>query len=151
MTQTRFHNYKRPLVSSAENQRFAGIIPPGRYKGFDTMVDTGGLTFNITHAGDNFKRVTNDASPILSAALGIAVTRQGTVIQEDAAISLSIDTNTGGSARKDIVILTHQFTATTGGTAATYAIIKNGTVTDGCTCSIRPTNSNSFRLVNYTG
>lgn len=125
MAQTRYHNYNRPVASFAENARFVGILETGRYRGFDTLVTTASLVFKLQHTSvDGKKHV--DESEALGNYSGIFITPQGVVIKEDGEITgLTVDTNAANAhERLDVVVATHVWDATAGGTAATYSIIK---------------------------
>jgi len=123
MAQTRFHNYKRPVVSFDENQRLMGIVKSGRYAGFDTMTAVAGLNFEIAHTKTGVQKVKQDMS--LTTKTGVFITPQGTIVNEDANIALSVDTNAGNAQiRVDLVIYTHNHVAVTGGSAAVPSIVK---------------------------
>lgn len=123
MTQVRFHNYKRPVVSFDENQRLMGIIKSGRYAGFDTMTNVSGLSFEIAHTKTGVIKSKVDLTQ--TPRIGVIVTPQGTIINEDANLALSVDTNAGNAnIRVDLIVYTHNHVIASGGAAATVSIIK---------------------------
>lgn len=125
MAQERYHNYNRPLASWDENRRFAGILYPGRYYGFDTFNDTAALVFELQHtAASGYRHV--DISEAYEDYFGAWVTTQGVVIKETASITgLTVVTNAANAfERIDLVVGTHQWDASAGGSAAAYSIIQ---------------------------
>ena len=122
MSQKSFHNFKATLLSNDMNQWLLGIFEPGRYRGFDQM-NVSGLNFTLTHTTTGIKQTKEDLSQ--TAETGIALTNQGYVIQEDAAISgLSCASNASNTfIRIDLVVLSHQDVNTIGGSPATYSVV----------------------------
>lgn len=127
MAQKRLRNYKNPITSFEHNIANLGLHNPGRYVGFDTLVRTGALAFNISHAatGISYKNPINTTV----GPQGVYLTPQGNIIIEETPITgLTVDTNAGNTVtRYDLLVATHNFVNVAGGQAATYSIIK-GTV-----------------------
>ena len=121
--QTRYHNYKRGLISIDENQRLLGIIKSGRYAGFDTMANISGLSCEINHTQTGIQKTKLDLTQ--TPLTGVFVTPQGTIINEDAAINVVFDTNSGNAqSRADLIIYSHNHVTTPGGANALLSIIK---------------------------
>lgn len=123
MAQQRFHNYQRALTSLDENHRLIGILEPGRYRGFDAMSGTG-LSPVFEHSVNPASRTELNQS--VKTGLGVALSRQGTVIVEDANITgLSVGSNSAnGADRIDVLFMEHVFTEVAGGQAAIYGIVQ---------------------------
>lgn len=126
MAQKELFNWQDGLNSFDFNQAFLGVFTPGRYTGFDAM-NASGLNFTINHLGTGI--VQTDINKNLTNPIGTIVTKQGMIIQEDAAITgLSCATNsTNTSIRNDLLVLNHFKVNTPGGTPATYIIVKGPT------------------------
>lgn len=125
MTQFRDRERKTAVDSYLLARMHQAIVAFGRFQGFDTLTNISGLNFDLSHAGGAFKNYARDTyNPTNN--LGIWKTRQGVVVGEDAAISLTAVTN-GANAfeRIDAVVGQHQYSDTvTGGDAATYAVVQ---------------------------
>ena len=136
MAQERKGEYNASLTSVAENKFRQGLLPAGRYKGFDTMADYGGtgVNINILHTGKGFTRNTFTNPPVAESSLySYIVTPQGVAIETDvAATNISIDATTGGNGyrRVDAVVFEHEYTQVQGGAVGNVIIIK-GTESDG--------------------
>lgn len=124
MSQQRFHNYEDGLVSFTEISRFAGILPPGRYRGFDNISIDGTWAFSVRHIATGYTKI--DSSESATTPHGIYVTPQGTIITENATIgSYTVDSNAANAfERIDALVASHSYDASTGGSAATYSIVK---------------------------
>lgn len=121
--QTRYHNYKRGLISIDENQRLLGIVKPGRYAGFDTMSNISGLSCEINHTQTGIQKTKLDLTQ--TPLTGVFVTPQGVVINEDAPINVVFDTNSGNAqARVDLIIYSHSHITTPGGANALVSVVK---------------------------
>lgn len=124
--QNRLRNYKHSILSFEHNIFNFGLHSPGRYVGFDTLVpeDNQSLQFKVGHdkTGFNYKDQVNQ----IKGPLGVCMSPQGVLIQEDSPVGiLSIDSNLGNAeTRYDLVVLNHVFTVIAGGSNATYTIIK---------------------------
>lgn len=122
MAQQRFWNFKEDDLTGLLIRWMTGLHPSGRYFGYD-FVSSANMTLGLAHSTTGFKYV-EAPTTAESAFLGMVVTRQGTIIIEDTA--LSIGTVTNGDAtnpRIDTVILTHERSEIVGGTQALYSII----------------------------
>lgn len=124
MAQKRFRNYKNSLTSVDHNLMNLAFHPAGRYFGFDSIEPEDTLQFSLTHiqTGVKYKDTTNT----LRGPAGLIMTPQGVIIMETEPLTeLTIDTNAGnGSIRYDLIVCNHDFTLVSGGSDATYQIIK---------------------------
>ena len=134
MAQERKGEYNVALTSPSENKFRQGILPQGRYRGFDTMINHGGTGVNvtITHTNTGFIRNTF-ANPPVQQPLPFAyvITPQGIEVQTDIqAVNLSVtDLPTADTRRVDIVVLDHEYTTAQGGQSANVIIIEGTPVT----------------------
>jgi len=119
--QTRFWNYRDDDLTASIVQWLTGIIPPGRYFGFD-FLPTANLTLTLNHNTTGFSFV--DSVPADQQNISLCVTRQGVVVTEDAQITLPINAGDPTDPRIDLVILTHEYITTTGGQTALYSVIE---------------------------
>lgn len=123
MSQFRFHNYQRPLSSFDENLRLMGLVHGSVYSGFDEMSVVSGNTLGFAHTHTALKHTTQAGAA--AAPRSVVVSQQGVIVMEDASINLNVDYNVGnGSFRRDIVIMTHAFLDSVGGSNAVYSVIK---------------------------
>lgn len=126
MTQRRHADYKDPRSSFDLDDRTQGILPSGRIRGFDTITGASGLTLSISHSATGsiqYDKDTHNASD----PEGVWHTTQGIVVKENEDIGpFTFDTNAGNSEdRYDIIYGSHEYdSATTGGIAAVYGVIK---------------------------
>lgn len=124
MSEERFHNYRRPVDSFAENRRVLGIIEPGIYRGFDVFTPGVGLAFTLSHGAKGIVQ-TNANNTTQTPAKGVLVTRHGGVVQEDAALALTLTTNASNTEdRYDLIIYEHQWLASVGGQSGIYSIVQ---------------------------
>jgi len=129
MTQIRTNEYKQPIHSYDGAMKMAGVIPPGRLRGFDTLTVTGALSITLGHnltghvAEDYLTGV--DTSP-----RGIVITQQGITIIEDSPISLILSSNAANSYhRVDYVICEHQWDGSiVGGVSAIYYVLQGTSI-----------------------
>lgn len=119
MSQRIYWQYKDEDSTYDLNVRQTGIIPFGRYKGFDPVPDGMGITLkrNTTPA----TRVELDLS---TTSISVWVTRQGAVVTEDGNINLPLSNGDATHPRIDIIVGTHNHVESTGGIAATYSIVE---------------------------
>ncbi len=128
MSQKIYHNYQDAMTSDDFNYAVLGLMPPGRYCGFDT-ISSSGLNFSILHTTTGQVVTKFDGSA--SNQKGILLTKQGMVVQEDATLTgLVCISNSGLGNRIDAVVMVHAKVNTPGGAAATYKVIQ-GTPTMG--------------------
>lgn len=135
MAQERKGEYNASLTSVAENKFRQGLLPSGRYRGFDTMINAGGTGVNITitHTGKGFIRNTFANPPAAETnPYAYIVTPQGVAVETDVTANLTIDATTGGQGyrRVDAVVFEHEYTQVQGGAVGNVIIIK-GTESDG--------------------
>lgn len=125
--QHRLRDYKEDILSFDHNVSNLGLHSPGRYCGFDTIISTGNLTFDLYHSGTGIS-YKNPINTIIGP-MGVVLSPQGTIIWEDEFIpNFSIDTNAGNAEiRYDLIVMTHNQVNITGGQPATYNIIKGPT------------------------
>lgn len=140
--QSRLRNYNHDLASFEHNLMNLGLHNPGRYAGFDTMIQSGTLTIDIGHddTGIGYKT----AADTIKGPLGVLLSGQGVIIMEDTPIEgLTIDTNAGNSEfRYDLIICTHSFVNVTGGQDAVYSVVK-GPINS----PIKPILSDSYKQI----
>lgn len=124
MAQKLFHTYKAGLQSNDFCNWLLGVLEPGRYRGYDNLVHSGGTTFSLNHGTTGIIQTLENLS--LSNATGIVFTKQGVVIQESEEITgLSIASNAANAfERIDVVYLDHQDVNIIGGQAATYSVVQ---------------------------
>lgn len=123
MAQTRFIKFRDPINSFEANEKYAGIIEPGVYRGFDRIVGVTGLDFSLTHE-DTGEKFTIKAGNAQTDPRGIWVTKQGLVIKEDAPIPLTITPNPNDFERWDLLVGDHTYDELNpGGIPASYEII----------------------------
>jgi len=122
--QKRYHEYRGNLISYDEDTRLLGIITPGRYRGFDTLVPVTSLTFNLTHEQTGINEY--DAAGNAIGKSAVICTKQGVIIRENQTIGpFAVDTNVGNTSdRYDFIVISHQYISVQGGETANYEIIK---------------------------
>lgn len=131
MAQIIYHNFQEDLLSFDFNKAYAGLLHPSRYRGFDniTINPSGGgnLTFSIGHSLTGIKHTLADGVS-QSNFTGVALTRQGMIVQENAQVissNLVCITNAGNNnPRTDLIILEHQYNPVIGGQVAIYKVIQ---------------------------
>lgn len=123
MAQKRHREYKDPVDSQKHNRANVGILPPGRYCGFDTINNVSGLTFDLEHGNTGIKFSALGVS--LTPFRGQYLSPMGVKIEEDAPITgLSTVTNVGNLVtRIDTIVAEHEFIAVQGGQAAIYFVL----------------------------
>lgn len=119
--QHRYFNYREDDKTFLLNQRLVGIIDAGRYRGFEYESSVG-MSLTLGHSNSGIIQVGQDILP--TAPMGLWITRQGTVIREDAAIVLPLDTNPTANPRIDLIIGSHNHVESVGGIVATYSVVK---------------------------
>ena len=120
MAQRIFHLYGGDPTTADLNRWMTGLFPAGLYRGFLANAFTHDMNLHIYHYGGFTYIQTNGAE---SAITGYYITKEGFKIEEDGNFTFAINP-TAGLPRKDILVATHQYVATTGGTAAVYSIIQ---------------------------
>lgn len=129
MAQSRFIKYRDPINSFEANEKYAGIIPPGIFTGFDNATGHSGLTFQLNHetTGEVFTKKDGSAT----TRRGIWTTKQGIVVKEDAAITVTITANLNNYERWDLLVGVHSYDELNpGGIPASYEVIPGGNKTD---------------------
>lgn len=131
MAQRRMRDYKEPLNSEPHNRMQIGPFKPGRYCGYDTILNVSGLTFDIGHGGSGLPFTPESLTP--TNQRGVCVGPNGCWIEEDASLTgFSTTTNVGNlTVRVDTLVMEHEFVSVTGGQAAIYFILQglNGNIT----------------------
>lgn len=127
MSQKRYLNHRDPVSSFDANAKYSGILPANVYTGFDNIIDIVGLTFKLDHQTTG--QIFTDIAQATTAKLGIWITKQGTVIKEDAAVSFTVATNVGNSKKRiDLLVGRHYHdNLFAGGVPATYEVITGPT------------------------
>ncbi|WP_291726150.1 hypothetical protein [Bernardetia sp.] len=141
MAQKRFLEYLSDDLSFSINAFLNGILPQGRYRGFD-FVPTDNLFLSLTHDTTGFQYPKADGK--LTPFSGVIRTHQGLSIMEDEPMSLQVSANTSSHPRIDLVVCEHQYQAIAGGIDAEYFIIE-GTPSEN---PVEPTlNNPNFQVV----
>lgn len=124
MAQQRLRDYQSPLGSFLHNLINLGVHRPGRFCGFDTLVQTGQFQFSLTHQASGTN--TSDAAGNPYGPLGVLMTNQGEVIIEDAQLDgLSIAPNNANPFNRiDQVVINHQYLQLANPAAATYSVVR---------------------------
>lgn len=122
MAQFRFHNWQDDDSTFNLNQRLKGILPEGRYRGYEAKPFVAGMNLILWHDVTGYKFIKKDLTSF--AKVGCAITKQGMVINETGEISITILPNLTASARLDLIVMEHFYEDIVGGTAATYFSIQ---------------------------
>lgn len=126
MTERRYYNQEFPLNAMTFNHSFLGIFEPGRYRGYDTIANAGGVGINIDvlHSLTGIQKTKQDNSQTIAS--GICLTKHGVVIEHEGKLeNIAIDDNVGaGSIRVDLLIIEHTPAAIAGGQVSTISVIK---------------------------
>lgn len=121
MTQIRIFNFLDDDSTYDLNRQLSGVIPPGRYGGFELDPSSNDTQLELYHSDSGHKFVNEDLS---SVKTGVIVTQQGTVIRETGPIVLTIEENTTYDQRIDLIVCEHEFKSFAGGSTAIYRVIK---------------------------
>jgi len=123
MAQLRYTNYKDDKSSFNNNIKDIGIVPHGLYRGFDYDATSSGTTLVLSHTVNGYSITEIDGS--VTSDLGVVRTRQGVMVVEDAAVSITglTDNSLESDPRIDLIVLEHTYVETIGGTAAGYTQI----------------------------
>lgn len=124
--QTRHKEYNTPVSSWELNQAVQGLFPKGRYYGFETISNAGGVGINIALNHTNgLSRVNHSPTAIEANPFGVVVTPMGQVIQTDDTITLPVTNNAHLTYdRIDYIVMTHEYQQVTGGSAAVFSILQ---------------------------
>lgn len=122
MAQFRFHNWQDDDLTFSLNQRLMGVLPDGRYRGYEAKPFVAGMNLILWHDVTGYKYIKKDLTSFTK--VGCAITKQGMVINETGEISIGILPNLTGSARFDLIVMEHFYEDIVGGTAATYISIQ---------------------------
>ncbi len=122
--QRRHKEFNTAVNTFPLNESRQGLLPPGRYYGFDNFTDGGGpgINISITHLG-GISLIDDQGIKDVTPSGGY-LTPQGVYIQDDTTILLPISNNTSGDPRIDLIIVTHVTTQVQGGAAAVYSVIE---------------------------
>lgn len=120
--QHRFFDWKDPDSSNDINRKYLGAIPPGVYRGFDSIATSTGTTLRLTHDVTGYKDTELDGTE--SGYKGLAITKQGVTVIEDTDVTASLALNSDVNPRIDLVVLEHTYVETTGGMSATYTVLQ---------------------------
>lgn len=124
MGQIRYQNFGRPLVSFDENRRTIGLAIPGVYCGWDKVSSIAGNSVTIAHDQTGVLASKQDNST-LDGPLGLAVSKHGVEIYEDAPVIVNVSNNIGNAfIRVDWLVMSHNYLGTGGGTPASYSIVQ---------------------------
>lgn len=119
--QERFLNYKEDDSTFLINSRLVGLIEPGCYRGWDLITRRTDLTLVLEHTRTGSQRV--DSTATVGAWRGIVITKQGTIITEDAAMTYQIAPG-DMLPRIDMLVCKHTHVAISGGKTAVYTVLK---------------------------
>jgi hypothetical protein len=122
MAQRRLYEYKEDDLTRLLDSWLSGIIEPGRYRGFD-FLPTANMTLTLGHDQTGFQSSQFTNPVVIGPKLGICMTRQGVVVQEDDIVTVPVNT-TGSQPRVDLVVLTHEYVTAPGGAAAVYSVVQ---------------------------
>lgn len=119
--QKRFWNWQDEDSTFELSQWRLGIIDAGLYRGFDRpAVFPPTMRLTLNHSTTGARRTNIDRT--LSSLFGVLVTKQGVVVRQDGAISVTIDPST--TARTDLIIFEHEYKEIAGGIDGVYKVIK---------------------------
>lgn len=120
--QNRRWDYKDDDKTLWLNYSNAPYRPAGLYNGFDIDQSlTTGTTLRLIHTR-GWERV--DVGSSTSSKVGVWITKQGISIEQNENVELTINANSSGNPRIDIIIGSHQYVETVGGAAASYSIVQ---------------------------
>lgn len=123
MAQTIFIEHSKALTSFDENQRWLGVFEPGIYRGFDQIAFSG-TTATLSHAVTGILK-TDITSNNQSNRTAVLLTKQGSIVHEDASVDLTVDYNVGSSEQRiDYVIGRHTYQDSAGGVDMAFSILK---------------------------
>lgn len=99
-----FSTYKKPIQSFSEgNEKFLGVLEPGRIRGFDTLFVQSGLNFGLSHSLTGIIKTRLDETQT-SPRTGVILSRQGAIVHIEGDVSdLSVMENTGNEDREDSI------------------------------------------------
>jgi len=125
MSQKRFVEYQASVNSFPLSEGRVGILPPGRYRGFDTMAaGTGGaIAIKISHSASGIKP-TDDTNAIVANYLGVMISKHGTILQVDDELQFTVDANASGDDRYDRIYMEYSWVKSAGGGPATFTLLK---------------------------
>jgi len=120
MAQSRFWNFQDDDLTFRLDQWRLGIIDAGLYRGFDPVL-SGTMNMQLNHVTTGYRKTEKDGT--LTPELGIVITKQGVVINEDAGVSIDFAPTTS-QPRIDYVVVEHDYIDVQGGTEAVYRVIQ---------------------------
>lgn len=115
MSTKTFVNYKAPVNSyETANERFVGIIEPGRVRGFDQLfLPSPGLSFGISHELTGIIKQDIAGTPSVDKT-GVLYTKQGVIVHSTGLLTgLAIPPNAGTENRIDVLYYQHKYLETT--------------------------------------
>ena len=120
MSQERFFNWEDDDLTARLNSWRLGIDESGLYRGFD-FGSTSGMDITLVHTGTGYSKVGSDRQ--IQSKAGIYISKQGAVIVETEAITISVPANNTSEAIKYAIISEHAYEQVTGGTEAVYGAL----------------------------
>ena len=129
MAEERYTEWKAPITSWELRHALIGVLEPGRYRGFDTMVSNGApgagvIPIKITHATTGLQKTQFD-NTLTANLFSMLLTRQGVIIHTDDMPELDIDDNAGNaSIRYDYLIAEYEWVQSVGGQVMSVSILK---------------------------
>lgn len=124
MAQYVFWNWQDDDSTKNLNHRTLGVLDPGRYRGFDTDLNTpGGLTLRL-HQNNGVLITNYDTPTYTTERRGVILTKQGAIIHENSDIDLVIAAGDTTNPRIDLVVCEHEYVDVQGASVAIYSIIQ---------------------------
>lgn len=127
MAQKRGIEYNVALTSFQVDELDQGLLPAGRYYGYDTMTNAGGVGVNISLNHTNgFLGAKHSPAAFDSTPSAYVVTPQGVRILTDEILqSINIpDMQTVDERRTDLIVMNHEYVNVAGGQTATISLIQ---------------------------
>jgi uncharacterized protein (UPF0254 family) len=129
MAEERYTEWKASVTSWELRHALIGLLEPGRYRGFDTIISngtpgTGVIPLKVTNTATGLQK-TQDDNTLTTNLFAMLLTRQGVIIHTDTNPELDIDDNIGNvSIRYDYLIAEYEWVKAIGGQAMSVSILK---------------------------
>lgn len=125
-----FTTFRAPVNSFPLGEMNLGLMKPGRYSGFDNLVEVLGLEISIRHTSKIQKASASVDDTIDLVSFGSLLTPNGSVIHNEAitgslGIDFDISNNLGNTnTRYDLVVCEHEYISIVGGQDPIYFIVE---------------------------
>jgi hypothetical protein len=119
MAQRPFWRWKDDDLTVDINAWPMGMWEKGLYRGYD-QISSSGMVLSLGHAATGYTRYS-----ILMAAVGpygIVITPQGTLVQDDTQIDLTLSAGNVTHPRIDLIVAQHQYSKVVGGLPMVYLV-----------------------------